>query len=372
MFTRLAFVLFLIATPFAARAWTEDVRCVQAQLNAAGRDAGPVDGIVGPRTLAALQAQLAVGGVTGGHDLTRDTAATWCRRLGQADPALRAFWPSRSNPVIVRTGESVDPVLGRLIRVRLPSLHRQVAETLGVELSATDRVFVGSSIDELRTMILESHDHRPIYNLDGALNDHCREGDRIGAFATPGVMVVCVQQGTRLRIDLDYSTLVFVLTHEATHLVQFQMTGLPQPRIAPDLRVRYEGPMWLLEGLADVMGHSIAYRAEPAEVRALAARRYDGRDLPYLGRLQTRVDLLSRQADVYRAGMLASAILVEARGFAAAGRVFSLMGEGREFAGAFYDVYGRTPVAFYAAFPDEARPQGTPSGPAITNRPPKG
>ncbi|PTX01631.1 peptidoglycan-binding domain-containing protein [Pararhodobacter aggregans] len=355
MLARLILLLTLLAAAPAA-AWTDDVRCVQEQLVQAGQDPGPVDGVVGPRTLAALRTVAAQEGVTSGHALTSDTATTWCRRLGQADPALRAYWPSATNAVVVQTGAGVDPVLARLIRVRLPELHQEVAALLGVELSGTDRVFVGAGIDELRQMITGDRQHRPIANLDAVLEDHCNPSGRIGAFATPGVMVICLRPNTRLLTDLAYSTLVFVLTHEATHLVQFQLTGLPGSGTAADGRVRFEGPMWLLEGLADVVGHALGDRLDPLEIRELGARRYAGRSVPSLTRLQTRSDLLSRQDDVYQAGMWAASMLIERAGFSGAGRLFSLMGEGQPFPDAFAQVYGRSLDTFYAGFTAEAGP----------------
>ncbi|WP_334191529.1 peptidoglycan-binding domain-containing protein [Pararhodobacter sp.] len=356
MLARLILFLILLAAAPAA-AWTDDVRCVQQQLAQAGQDAGPADGIVGPRTLAALREHAARAGVAGGHDLTPDTATTWCRRLGEADPALRAFWPSGDNAVVVQTGPGVDPVLARLIRVRLPELHHEVAALLGVELSGTDRVFVGAGVDELRAMITRDTRHRPIGNLDAVLEDHCNPNGRIGAFATPGVMVICLRPDTRLLTDLAYSTLVFVLTHEATHLVQFQLTGLPESGTAPEGRVRFEGPMWLLEGLADVVGHALGDRLEPLEIRELGARRYAGRAVPRLTQLQTRGDLLSRRDDVYQVGMWAASLLIERAGFSGAGRLFALMGEGQPFPEAFAEVYGRSLDSFYETFAAEAQPQ---------------
>ena len=244
MVTRFLCALLFLCLPAMALASEAGVRCVQQQLAAAGQDPGRIDGIVGARTRHALAQHARARGLDRTRRITRDSATPWCRRLGIDDPALREFWPSALNRVIVTVAGSVDPVLARLIRTRMPAIHADVAERMGVVLAGTDRVIVGSGPVELRREILRAG-FTDIGNLDAILIDHCEPGLPIGGFALPGLMVICLETGVRLRGGISYEHLSFVLAHEVTHLVQFQLTGLPPQGTSPERRV----PMSMVRAL---------------------------------------------------------------------------------------------------------------------------
>ncbi|MCA2013226.1 hypothetical protein LCM17_17155 [Cereibacter sphaeroides] len=358
--TRFLLALVLLFLPVSAHARNDGVLCVQEQLASAGQDPGRIDGIVGARTRHALAQHLRARGLEGPRRIHTDSAMPWCRRLGLDDPALRAFWPSALNRVIVDVGDSVDPVLARLIRTRMPGIHADVTQRMGIELAGTDRVVVGSNPVELRARI-RSAGFTDIGNLDATLAEHCDPDNAIGGFALPGLMVICLRPGVRLRGGIRYDHLTFVLAHEVTHLVQFQLTGLPPPGTLPASRVPIEGPIWLLEGLADVVGYAVGYDTEADFARRSATTRYAGGRLPDLARLQDRLALRSHQSDIYRAGLIAAALLVEDRGLPSTAQLFARMGEGIPFDQVFEEIYGETPQAFYAAFEARARQDELPA-----------
>lgn len=372
MLIRLFAALLLLCLPAMALASDAGVRCVQAQLNASGQQAGSEDGIIGPRTRRALQAHAETRGLALREGLSLDNSIPWCRRLGIDLPALQAFWPSRLNAVLVTVGPSVDPVLARLIRTRTPGIYDEVADLLGEPLAGTDRVVVGSGVPELRRLVSRAG-FAWIGDLDRTLAEHCRPEDAIGGFAVPGLMVICLREGVRLRGGLDYDHLRFVLAHESTHLVQFQLTGVPPPNTPPADRVATEGPIWLLEGLADVVGYRLGFDAVPPTIRETAVLRYEGLELPDLSGLQDRRALQSHQTDIYRAGMIGAALMVEDRGLTEAGRLFARMGDGLPFDAAFAEIYGQSATDFYAGFAGRARPAFRLGlGPGIQYTPPAG
>lgn len=358
----------LVGLVGAAQAREADVRCVQAQLTEAGFDAGGVDGIVGPRTRRALEAFATAHDLVRGRALDSGTAINWCRRIGEAVPSLRVHWPSRQVEMDFDIADSVDAALTRMVRDRAAPIRREVADRLGLQLAATDWLVLGSDPAWLRREIERHVDYR-IHDIAGAIAEHCSNPESLGAFSAPGIMVICAHSGLRLNDNLSTDELRFVLAHESTHLVQFQVAGSAGGRTRADERIALEGPMWLVEGLADLVGYSGVLNVDAAHMRRAGLRHYDGQDLPDLSTLATRGALETRRNDVYRTGMIGAALLAEEHGLPSMGHLLVRMGEGAPFDAAFTAEFGLTPAAFYQGFEDRVRPPKGVPPPAPARRP---
>ena len=152
--------------------------------------------------------------------------------------------------------------------------------------------------------------------------------------------------GRRYRVDW----LRFLIAHESTLLVQFQVSGVLPPGSSQRYMVRREGPVWLQEGYAQVFANTVATTATEATYRDIMVSRYKGSPLPDLATLEERRALDVSKQDVYRAGAIATADLNEAKGYAAMGQLFEALGEGIPWETAFENAFGQSPADFYADF----------------------
>ncbi|MEO8683504.1 MAG: tetratricopeptide repeat protein [Devosia sp.] len=88
-----------VAPSFADQA---AVKCVQNELNALGYDAGPVDGSVGGRTLAAayqyILAMKAQDPTWNDSIVTSSYAKHWCEKVAEAHPDVARFWTALNKP----------------------------------------------------------------------------------------------------------------------------------------------------------------------------------------------------------------------------------------------------------------------------------
>lgn len=337
-------VTLVLALAASARADTAGMRCVEQQLGAAGQPFGN-EGL-------ALYARS--HGLAPGLALHNATATTWCRRIGLADPAMRRYWPAGQQPLEVILVGALEPALVEAIRTRAPLLHEAAAALLGLELAGTDRLIIGDDRAALAAAMAEQGLLSEA-GIDDALERHCSGRAPVGAFAVPGQVVACLQPGIRLGSALSHRQLDFVLAHEFTHLVQFQVAGVSLDR-DPQARISREGPMWMIEGMANVAGNALAARPGQAAasvpiLRRERLRRFEGRSLPLLEALAPRSALEPYEREVYGLGSIAMSFLIEENGgFEAAGRMLALMGDGTAFEPAFRAAFGKPVASFYEAF----------------------
>lgn len=323
--------------------------CVQAQLNAAGFDAGPVDGQFGPRTRAALTAFRQAHQMTTGLALNARNAPAWCARIGTQIPQLRLFWPSGETAIAVTNGDGVDRSVGAWVEHRFPQIHRRAAARLGVGVSATDAVLVGTSAQELRQLLADHPGVAPNAELEAWLTDTCEPSRYVQSFALPGVALICLTPNTRPRRPETIRDLEFAFARSAVQLIRWQVSGVATDDLS---RVAAEGPAWLSEGYAALFAHRVARDSyAPRVFREPIFRRFAGRSLPDLRQFETRDALLTPAAgDLREAGALAASFLIDAHRDGAYGLYLTTIGTGVPSDAAFEVAFGQSLAAFYRLF----------------------
>lgn len=127
-----------------------------------------------------------------------------------------------------------------------------------------------------------------VNTLRERLIDDCSSFRRISGSTASGVMFLCAQTGAQLGVEVQEDWLDFLLAHEAAHLVQFQVSGARPSGSSDCDRVAAEGPVWLLEGYAQVFANTVATTANVDIYRIIMISRYEGQDLPNLSMLENR------------------------------------------------------------------------------------
>ncbi|MEZ5750979.1 MAG: peptidoglycan-binding domain-containing protein [Paracoccaceae bacterium] len=331
------------------------VQCLQNQLAALGHDPGAADGAVGPRTRRAFESLARAFDVTINQPLTPRSALLWCQRIGTWVPEMQEFWPSRQGGGlrIVQT-DAVPERIRQNIEQNAASIRDSVARQMGVPLAGTDMLVVATNRRDLERLIRQSIDFT-IIDLDGALRQHCDEARTFGAFTSMGIMAICVRSEGENWLETS-AELRFVLAHEATHLVQFQLRGDPGRIRNPTEALNRHGPMWMIEGQAEVLGYLVGNGVSAERLREFSLSLIDSNQMPSLDTLEDRNALSTHQIDVYRVGRIAVAQLAEDHGIQATTRFFSLLGEGIGYAEAFEGAFGITPRGFHASFANTNRP----------------
>lgn len=349
----LAAVTCLLASPAIAN--EAHIACVQNQLNAAGYDAGTADGLIGRRTRTALEEFSDAHELDQTMPLSEANSAALCRRIGLTEPELKAFWPSRDAAVEITISDSVPPDIAQITEQSIRDIHNDVSRLLGLELAGTDRVLVGTTPAELKRMISQNSTFE-IVGIDRKLEGTCNSFRRMSGSTAASLIHVCVGPDAELGGDLKMDWLTFFLAHEITHLIQFQTNGtLPADGYSDRQRLDFEGPLWMIEGLAQVIANVAATSAPERVYREIMLSRYEDSQVPDLATLETRDALEDRRADIYRAGAIAATDLVEAHGYPAFGALFEDMGNGLPWADAFQRNFGQSPSEFYRTFEEKYR-----------------
>lgn len=334
------------------------VTCVQEQLAAAGFDPGGTDGRIGARTRAAAAAFTAARGPVTARPLTDDSAVIWCRRIGLADPALRAHWPRKGRPEVI-FGDSIPPDLRDAIASAVRRTDSVIPSRLGVDLALPLRVVVAEGETEFRRMIRAATD-LPLADLPAIAKTHCSSVVGISGGYYPGLIALCLTPGARLGATFDrdnrifhQASVTFLVAHEMFHDVQYHLHGAFRNDTPRAERIAQEGPLWMLEGAADVFANSITLYPS-ADVYEDWARSLVTPDMRDLTRYEHRDPKRKAPWEVYEAGRVAVMDLQARAGFAAVIRAYDELGGGTEWEQAFEKVFRLRLSTFYLMFKGRA------------------
>ncbi|MEL6884447.1 MAG: hypothetical protein AAFP87_08060 [Pseudomonadota bacterium] len=240
-----------LAAPMATA--TPLLTCVQNQLAELGHDPGPADGQPGPATAAA--AALHQDGGETLPPLRTDTAQIWCRALGMTAPALQAHWPARQDDLIwvpddLRNGPGFAILENARDAARAFYLERyghQIAGDFAILGGDDPRALEQAALARRKTTGRSTRDmfRTPM---------QCGSQRAPRARAYRDMAMLCwaappaYDAGWRAANQVWWARIV---VHEYLHGIQNELLGGDFRRRLPSGQ-RALGPMWLVEGAAEV------------------------------------------------------------------------------------------------------------------------
>ena len=257
-------------------------------------------------------------------------------------------------------GPDADDNLRRQIMDDIHIIHGWFADDIGIDISGiTDEITVfvfgqgfGRGNEHVHPRRLDAF---IAFREDLTPEDRDRWRDRaVGQGSGWGHLehpMVCNCGPARSRLSL---------AHELTHVVQGNLSD----------GWRQRPPVWLYEGMAE---HLSRVMAAERGMEKCTPRHCNGvgsfndfllaaLDHPPLETQETR-DGLAGLRYGYASGMVASAILAEMAGYPSLMEFFSLIGQGRDWQGAFQTAFGMTVSEFYELF-ERSRVNGFPEIPS--------
>ena len=349
----------------AGRAEAADVHvaCVQGQLAALGHDPGPVDGLSGPRTRAALRAfleRLTPAEARSDFDRLPDFAARsavgWCREIGLYAPAAAELMPSRQPPQIY-VGPDVHPDLASHVRVAFQEAEAFLERRYGVQVASQVKIILATNVEDWHDLI----DQAGTMKLQGWAEVRAR-GKRdcetefgLGASASRDGLSFC---GKVLALrepalaELYRLVLSVTMTHEMVHNAQreFSFDKVARWVTNPETVRPRMGPAWMVEGSAQVIEQAFMKdkygRGQPTldGMQALAA----ASDLDLRKIRQAREVRIAEAYDVSAFGV---ALLIDRYGEETLFRYWREVGETDNWFTAFRNLYGMSVEEFENLYP---------------------
>ena len=334
------------------------VACVQGQLAALGHDPGPVDGLSGPQTRAALSEYVSTVTAEEGSahfdllpEFSSRAAVGWCREIGLRAPEAAALMPSANAPEMF-IGPNVHPEMASHLAKAFSEAEGFLYRRYGIEVASQVKIVAATNVeawhaevDKAGTMKLQGW-----AEVRARARRDCETEFGLGASASRDGLAFCgsvlALREPKLR-DLYQMVLSVTMTHELVHNVQREFSYDKVARWVrnPDgVRPRM-GPAWMVEGTAQVVEQAFMEerfdRLEPAlhVMRAQAA----ASDLTLRNiRLSGQV----REAEAYDVSAYAVAMLLERYGEETLFRYWRAVGETDNWYTAFEDTYGMTVQEF--------------------------
>lgn len=338
------FSSFGLSHNYANAGLSNSVSCLQSQLNHAGFDAGPVDGLLGSKTRNALEAYQAANGQLSQRSLDLVSAPLFCRLIGLQDSEMVQFWPSKVKgqfSLITSQGFNAE------LKARLETSARKArARSLAFAArpAGHDLLLAAENQTDLKKLVRE-HVDIPLADLTATVGRACGTSRGISAQALPGVILFCAPD--RQAITTEWMD--FLVAHEFVHLVQFQLGGALPVEAGEKARLNAEGPAWLFEGVAQAFGNKTALKTPDWDFRIVNYRRLNG-ELPDLSELELASTARTRRSDVYRAGTVGAVDLIDLYDYATIFEFYDNLGRGTDWEDAFFNAFGITPTQFYSHY----------------------
>ncbi|SNS17539.1 hypothetical protein [Antarctobacter heliothermus] len=354
-------VLCLLLPALRAEARDVHVACVQGQLVALGQEPGPVDGVSGPRTRAALRAYVdsldvarrGVFDALPGFDAR--SSVGWCREIGLSAPVAAPLMPSATPPQIF-VGPDVHPEIADHVMTAFLEAEAFLYRRYGVQVASQVKIIVATNADAWQRLVQEAGtmELQAWADVRARGRRDCETEFGLGASASRDGLSFC---GTTLALrtpalgELYRMVLSVTMTHEVVHNVQRELSFDKVPRWVNDpdsVRPRM-GPAWMVEGSAQVIEQAFMEERYGRFVPGLHAMRTlaAGSDLTLR---QIRLAGEVREAAAYDVSAYGVAMLVERYGEETLFRYWRVVGETDNWFTAFEQVYGMTVEAFEALY----------------------
>ncbi len=354
------FLCVLIAVVWTSAAWAGDphVACVQAQLERLGFQPGPVDGLNGPKTRAALSAHRAgsTPEVQAIFDrlptFNKRSAVGWCREIAARDTSLRDLMPSHTLPDRFASDE-VSPGMRTHLWVSFIKARDFVSAAYGVDLASQIDIVAAVTPEVYRTQMRQTDEGRQISgsNLRKSADRHCV--GEIGGSMLRNVMTFCGSAMAADGTDLAPARfgLTLVMIHEYVHHMQRELSYDKTPRwVRKGQKVRPRmGPAWMVEGTADYIESQFA-RAQAGPPVPLFTARFRARMDQRMLRDIRRAEEVRTLAD-YRASYYGVYLLAERFGPERLITFWRAVGETDNWYTAFETTFGMTVQSFEALYP---------------------
>lgn len=336
----LAVVFFFVIAATAARSddrpHRQAVTCVQNQVAALGEDPGPVDGLWGHRTRAAV-AELRTRPQFAGLPVPRrGDAVVICRMLADLDPSLIRHTPSAHRPLDIAYGDKVHPLIKENLTARIEDTYRSLRRHIGIRMPLRIHVFASNDIEELAEAIRHSMGSGFPRKLARESAVRRCEGEEIAGFMVPELIVICGQAfaSRRTNTNFPWSKSGFLIVHEILHHFQYQMSGAAG--VLPNGQSRIPGPLWLTEGIAVAATEAFVERQSADEVAAFLSDRTNAD----LGDLAEFIEADETSGEAYATYGLAVAMMMTGRDIKAALNYYSERAEGVSHQDAFERTFG--------------------------------
>lgn len=337
-------LLIVLAGPAAAR--DAALACVQGQLAVLGQDAGPIDGLWGPRTRKGAAIYRAELGASL-PPLRAGNAGVWCRWLGERDRRLSALWPSRRDGAVKVEVAGLDPDTQSAIQMIAEDMLRGFEVRFSLRLAETITLVAGRTDRDLRPMWTRALGGQG-RGFEAIYAQSCG-GGQIGGFASGNVVALCLPKGGARLSDHDLWLFQTTVAHEIFHAVQRQLVGRPTSRMGTSSD-SYAGPEWLIEGSATFASLRVTLGDlffAPSYGRLLARLSGNRTDLAELETYRARV---AQVEALYDNGSLATFELIGGGDGRALIRFYEAIGLGRPWREAFGRAFGVTAEEFYEIY----------------------
>lgn len=333
----------------------EGVTCVQDQLNKAGFDPGPSDGQAGPATRRALDSFEQQAGEISERELDTSLGNSFCRLIGNMRPDLKEFWPSNNGGAFqLAIGSAVNKEIRTRVRLSLNRAYDALNDIYQVDLAGRDVVVLSDNPKELE-VLASKHLDVPVVSISAVVDDVCKSRQGVSGRVFPGLFLICVNQADA---EISQVWLDFLIGHEVTHLAQFQLGGAVRRELGQEMNLRFHGPVWLYEGVAQAFGNRFATNAPDWDFRIVNYNRLD-RQFPALSGLELRSALDTRSAEVYRAGTVGAIDLIDLYGYPSIAQFYENLGSGLPWKDAFSSAFGLSLETFYFHYQNVDRFDGT-------------
>ena len=292
-------------------------------------------------------------GALSSRPIDSDHTLIFCRLIGLSNPDLKQFWPDRSGKLTIHFGQitssdnAADKVFNTRLRAQLFRGNQRIQSLLNIELAAPINVLVANSPKDAMSL-KQTHTTRKINNFNAKVNDICSSHRNFSGHALPNALLFCRSENATIGADIDALWLQFNIAHELLHAYQFQLAGATKTTTNAGT-LKHDGPLWLAEGSAQVIANHLTTGLPLGEYSDRMLAKQDGR-FPSLTRLDDRSDLKARKTEIYRAGVVAIAMLIPDENYAKLGEFYTELGQVDDWETAFQTVFGTTVDDFYTAF----------------------
>ncbi|MCB4458370.1 peptidoglycan-binding domain-containing protein [Leisingera sp. McT4-56] len=328
----------VVADPFVA--------CVQRQLAELGYAPGPADGVMGRRTRSAWRVMKdAHEGSFSGYlkelpELSRETAIHWCRELPAIRAELAAKRPSSGEVKLRANSERAEIE----VRQAYDSVRKFLLQEFGLVLAGNIGIAAADDWKVLQGLArrVKADISAGGSSPDAKIRTRCGNGDAYSAAAYQDWIFICWSRpkgAERDLLDSDRNWLWAVVAHEYVHIAQAELSGARSVLKGPDAKRRLMGPLWMIEGTAQVL--EAHYSETVLRVRrpflsylGIRARKSE-RDLRELRRSDR-----SMPQEEYDLSHFAVRILAEARGNGTLFNFWRNLGNGLPWEQAFFESFG--------------------------------